>query len=260
VTIRLPVRFFVGAPASDPPGLVTEDWTLAVARAVFIELHCWNIGVPGGIPAPEEFWIYMGSQENHRRAAEIMATVIAPAMEAARRVNMPIVHVQPEVVARRYPNLRARRPLEPVSSFVTAPRVENHATRRADRVHGRGYHAWAGWEQLDVAPPVAPRPRDVMVSDTQEFHAWLAAHGKDVLFYTGFGADLSLLDAAGGMRAMSRLGYRCVLLREGTMAVEYHDQEPHLHTQAAIRHVEAFIGYTASAADFSRACAQAKAN
>ena len=55
---------------------------------------------------------------------------------------------------------------------------------------------------------------------------------------------------------MAPRGYRCVLLREATFGVEFPDTlADRTHTNVALRYVEAWVGYTASAADFRAGCA-----
>jgi nicotinamidase-related amidase len=251
--IRLPVRQYVAVPSGNPRGLVTETWELPVAEAAFVELHCWNVGMPGGLPVPDEFWVFMGSKQNHERAARVVAEVIAPCLQAARQAGLATVHVQPESIAWRHPNLCVKPP-KPPSPRSSGGAAQSHAVSRARRVHGEGYMEWEGWDNLDVAPAVAPHAGDVMAVTTEEFHEWLRERGITTLIYTGFATNLCILDSPCAMKAMNALGYRCVLLREGTMAVEFPDQPATLHTEAALRYIEAWVGYTASADDFLRAC------
>ncbi len=255
MTIRLPVRQYIAVPSGAPRGPVTETWELPVAQTAFVELHCWNVGVPGGIPAPDEYWVFVGSQQNHKRMAGIVATVICPALEAARKARLPTVHVQPVSVAARYPALRPATPVGFTPGAAREPRgrASNHAVERAERVHGKGYMAWEGWERLDVAPQVRPAAGDVMVATTEEFHRWLQERHITTLLYTGFCANLCILESPAAMKPMAGLGYRCVLLREATMAIEFADQSANLHTEAALRYVEAWVGYTASARDLMKA-------
>ena len=110
---------------------------------------------------------------------------------------------------------------------------------------------WEGWQQLDVAPPVRPRRGDVMIATTEQFDAWLRGRGITDLLYTGFCTNLCILDAPGGMRLMAPLGYRCVILREATLAVEFPDTlERRLQTQASLRYIEGWVGYTPLHASF----------
>jgi nicotinamidase-related amidase len=257
---RLPVRQYIAVPSGEPRGLVTETWELPVARTAFIELHCWNVGVPGGLPVPDEYWVFMGSKQNHVRMARVVEGVIVPAMAAARRGGVPPVHVQPESVAARNPQLRPppRQARDDGDGVLIAHRpaavlASDHAGRRANRVHGEGYMAWEGWERLDVAPQLRPQSPDVMIAATEEFHSWLQERHITTLVYTGFCANLCILDSPAAMKPMAALGYRCVLLREGTLGIEFADQPPDMHTEAALRYVEAWVGYTASAADWMAA-------
>ena len=144
--LRLPVRQYIAVPSSEPRGLVTEVWDLPIAETAFIELHCWNVGVPGGLPVPDDYWVFMGSKENHERGARVMESVIAPCLEAARRIGMAAVHVQPESIGARYPELRAGLPPLPIRNAApeSANVVRNHAIERASRVHGEGYMSWEG--------------------------------------------------------------------------------------------------------------------
>ena len=113
---------------------------------------------------------------------------------------------------------------------------------------------WDGWQQLDVAPAVRPRPGDTMIATTEQFDAWLRGRGITDLLYTGFCTNLCILDSPAAMKAMAAQGYRCVILREATMAVEFPDTlETLLHTRAALQYIEAWVGYSARAADLRRA-------
>ena len=261
MTIRLPVRQYIGVPSGEPRGLVTATWELPVAETAFIELHCWNVGVPGGLSVPDDYWVFMGSKQNHERAARIMSDTIAPCLDAARHVGLATVHVQPESIALRHVELlprpgRAPVPSRPPIDEECGALAESHVTLRAEAVHGKGYTAWEGWQRLDVAPTVKPQPSDAMVVTTEEFDEWLQARGIATLIYTGFAANLCILDSPCAMKAMNSLGYRCILLREGTMAIEFPDQPPGMHTDVALRYVESWAGYTASADDFIRACGE----
>lgn len=261
-TLRLPVRQYIAVPSGKPKGLTTYNWDLNLAQTAFIELHCWNVGVPGGIPVPDDYWVFMGSKANHRRMARIVKRVIVPCMEAARQAGMPTVHVQPDSAADRYPELRPahlRRQKEvecaadseqETEEQAATIRSSNHAVERAERVHGRGYMSWDGWDHLDVAPSLKPEAGDVMVASTAEFHQWLQERHITTLIYTGFCSNLCIVSSPAAMAPMNGLGYRCVLLREGTMAVEFPDQPQNLHTDASLRYIESWVGYTASVSDF----------
>ena len=75
--IQLPVRFFRAVPTSKPEGRVTETWDLDLAKTAFVSLHLWNVGCPGGPPVPEEYWVDMGSPQNHKVGWMIAETKLA---------------------------------------------------------------------------------------------------------------------------------------------------------------------------------------
>ena len=252
--ITLPVRFYRAVPTSNPRGLVEEDWTLDVARTAFVELHCWNIGCPTGIPVPEEYWVFEGSPQNHAYMWRAVSEEIAPSMVAARGVGMPVVHVQGADIGARYQHLQP--PMPPAEAPRACPEpISDHFGRRANRVHGEGYQHWSEWRNVDIAEPVKPIDGDVLVVTTEQFDDWLRSRGIDTLLYTGFSTNLCILDSPAAIKAMAGLGYRCVILREATTGVEFPETlEMQSHTRNAIRYIEAWWGYSASAGDFRQAC------
>lgn len=247
--INLPVRFYRAVPTSRPAGLVEETWVLDVEKTAFIELHCWNIGSPGGIPVPEDFWVFEGSPRNHMHMSRVLCEEIAPSLEAARAAGMPVVHVQGESIAARYPHLQPAMP-EPAGQAPCRGPISDHFVRRQERVHGEGYREWHEWLKLNIAEQVKPVPGDVVVVTTEQFDDWLRSRGIDTLLYTGFSTNLCILDSPAAIKSMALLGYRCVILREATTAVEFPDTlESRSHTLNAIRYIEAWYGYSASTRD-----------
>ncbi len=260
--ITLPTRFYRAVPTSNPTGLVEEPWDLDVRRTAFVELHCWNVGCPGGPPVPEDYWVDLGSPQNHEAGWRIIQEAILPSLEAARRLGMPVVHVQPERIGDRYRHIQP--PMPPRSSEPRAESpawgwspISDHQARRASRVHGEGFNDWEGWKQLDIAEPVKPVPGEIMIVATDQFDAWLRERGIDTLIYAGFCTNLCILDSPASMKPMAARGYRCVLLREATMAVEFPETlAERIHTETALRYIECWVGYTASVTDFVKACAE----
>jgi nicotinamidase-related amidase len=249
MTLELPVTHYRGAPSAEPDGRVTASWSLELARTALIELHCWNIGFPDAIPVPPDFWVFMGSLQNHERMVPIVEEVIAPLLHAGRRAGIPVVHVQSESIAARYPGMEPPRPAPPPRPGPPAPRpATNDLLERTERIHGEGYREWEGWRHVDVASPVRPEPGDTMIATTDQFDAWLRDRGITTLLYTGFCTNLCILDSPAAMKAMRDRGYRCVILREATLAVEFPETlEALTHTRASLQYIESWVGYTASA-------------
>jgi nicotinamidase-related amidase len=263
-SLKLPVQYWCAVPTRTPRGLVTEDWELDKAKTAFVELHGWNVGCVGGPPAPEQYWVDVGSPQNHEVAWQVIEDFAAPALEAARRAGLTIAHVQPESIAKLYPELRPPAPEDPrkggavaeTPSWGWAP-VSSHASDRAAKVHGLGFMDWEGWKDLDIAEPLKPVDGEAMIVATDEFDAWLRARGIDTLIYIGFCTNLCILDSPASMKPMASRGYRCVLLREATLAVEFPDTlEERLNTRVALRYIESWVGYTAATADFLQAASE----
>lgn len=251
MSLELPVTFYRGVPSAAPEGRVTENWSLDPGRTALIELHCWNVGLPGEVPVPADYWVFMGSLQNHERMVPIVTEVIPPLLEAARAAGMPVVHVQPERVARHYPKLEPPRPAPPARTGPPPlPLATDDSARRSQRVHGEGYMEWDGWDRIDVASPVRPQPGDTMIVTTDQFDAWLREQGITTLLFTGFCTNLCILDSPAAMKAMRERGYRCVILREATLAVEFPETlETLALTRAAIQYIEGWVGYSASVGD-----------
>ena len=250
MNLQLPVIQYRGVPAGDPEGRITETWSLDPAQTALIELHCWNIGFPGQVQPPHDYWVFMGSLQNHEAMIPVVTDVIRPLLEAGRAAGLPIVHVQPESIAKRYPGTEPPRPEPAPSSGPSLPPATDDALLRTDRVHGEGYRDWPGWQELDVAPPVRPQPGDTMIVTTDQFDAWARSQGITTLLFTGFATNLCILDSPAAMKAMSARGYRCVLIREATLAVEFPETfADRTLTRASLQYIEAWVGYTAAAGD-----------
>lgn len=272
--ITLPTRFYRAVPSRNPEGHITEDWNLDLTRTAFVSLHAWNVGCPGGPPVPEEFFVDMGSPQNHEVGLCIINEEIVPALSSARRIGMPVVHVQSETIGKKYPHLMPPMPGErprtsdtgqtpdakiPTPNERRRGPISDHYARRASRVHGEGYMEWEGWKELDFAEPLRPMGHETVVISTDQWDNWLREKGIDTLIYVGFCTNLCILDAPGGMRQMAPRGYRCVILREATLAVEFPDtMEQRVQTQSSLRFIETWVGYTASNRDFLRACDAAR--
>jgi nicotinamidase-related amidase len=135
------------------------------------------------------------------------------------------------------------------------PAVPGYARERVEKVHGPGSREWAGWEALDAPDIMRPRPEDLVVATSTQFDRLLRREGIVNLIYAGCCTNLCVLDAEGGMKPMGRLAYRTVLLREATLACEFPDTlAERLCTRIAIRHIETWVGLTASAPAFIDAC------
>lgn len=108
---------------------------------------------------------------------------------------------------------------------------------------------------MDIPRAVYPLPEKGVIVTGEQFDRILRERGIVNLIYTGFATNLCILDSPAAMREMQRYGYRCLLLRDCTLAVEFPDTiAERLHTRVAIRAVEKWVGATAVLAEFLAAC------
>ena len=242
------LRRYDPLPCSRPRGLVDEEHEMRVEETAFVEFHCWNVGTPGGVEVPEVFWVFMGFPETHRVMWRIVEKCIKPALEAARRAGIQVIHVQPESIASKYPENRVSRVEDSDPPLEAIP---GYNVMRAEMTHGKGYMRWEGWSRLDICEPLKPLPGEPVIVTTEEMDLFCREQGIINLIYAGFATNLCILDSDAAMKPMRRLGYRCILLRECTLAVEHHDTlDEMLNTRTAIRYIETWVGYTASLQDF----------
>ena len=184
--ITLPLRFYRAVPSRTPEGLITERWNLDLAKTAFVSLHAWNVGCPGGPPVPEAYWVDMGSPQNHEVGWCIITEEIVPALAAARKSGMTVVHVQSETIGKKYPHLMPPMPGERLAAGGQRPDakiptlnerhrgpISDHYSRRASRVHGEGYMDWEGWKDLDFAEPLRPLPTEAVFISTEQWDDWL---------------------------------------------------------------------------------------
>jgi nicotinamidase-related amidase len=260
--LTLPVRYYQMWPAISPGGQVQRTLDLPVAQTCFMELRCWNLGYPDGPAMPvDRFYAYGGAPQGGQDGSDalvrdIIDNYIAPAMTAARSAGLPVFHVQPRLVGDKYPQSRFMLEPDEYEAPALPEAVPGWRHEREEKVHGLGFREWAGWNELDAAPPVRPREGDYVVITGPQFDRILRHLGVVNLVYTGFYTYSSLLYSAGGIHEMmAHYGYRPILLRECTLAEECPDTLPQrLMTRVGYRFIEQQCGYTARAEDFLAAC------
>lgn len=256
--LPLPVSFWRAVPSRNPDGHVPETQDIDLTRVCIVSMRAPNIGGPGGPggpPVPEEFWVDMGSPQNHAADWEVMVNKVAPSLEAARAAGLTVVHIQPETIDNKYPESQPPRTVRAHHDAATIPTqnpgsrgpISDHATHRTERVHGAGFGALDSWKVLDFAETMRPnRSESVLVADDQ-WYDWLRARGIDTLICVGFCTNQCILEAPGGLRCMAPRGYRCIFLREATLGVEFPDTlAERIYINVALRYIETWVGHTAA--------------
>lgn len=266
-TIRLPVRYYQGIP-TDQAGYREDVFELAVERTALIGLHCWNVGLPDGPRVDANYAVGMGWPEATEESWRIMSEVIRPAMDIARRIGMPVCHVEPEDFDKHYPEVETRRTPESQRLAATLRRRTDrwNITRPGEfeaieaRSEGSDL-ATSPAEQMKRAEIVSPVGDEPLLFYSDLLDAYLQERGVDTLIYTGFATDMCILTSEGGGRPMLRAGYRCILMRDGTIGVETPDSFPdRLATRYGIHRFEVTVGYSSTWADFQTAVGERDAS
>lgn len=248
-TLQLAARYYRALPI-DRPGYEPVTLRLPVDKTALVGMHCWNIGCPDGPPVDVNYCVGMGWPQATEEAGRIMVEVIRPAMDAARVIGMPVCHVETDWMDHQYPHIESRR--SDASESV-------HPRQRAmlERAHGGGYmeHSpLARMRRAEVAAPVGDEPL-AFYSDVLD--EYLRRRGVETLIYMGFAADMCLLGAEGGARAMLARGYRCVVMRDATVGVETPASFPQrLSTKYALHIFEWSLGFGCTFAQFQQAIDQ----
>jgi len=246
-TLKLNARYYRALPI-DRPGHEPVTFDLPVKQTALIGMHCWNIGCPDGPPIDVNYCVDMGWPQSTAESYRIMVEVIRPAMDAARRVGLPVCHVEADWMDDKYPHIPSRRSQR--KSWTPTGRLKE----MLDRAHGPDYltrSPLAKMRRCEVVSPVGDEP---MVFYTDQLDDYLKARGIDTLIYTGFATDMCVLGSEGGGHAMLARGYRCILVRDGTVGVETPESFPErLATRYGTHIFEWKIGYSTTFAEFMAA-------
>ena len=239
----------------DDPGYETEPLNLAPDKTALVVMHCWDIGCEGGPAIDPEFAVGMGFRQSFAEAERIMKQRIAPAMEAARRCNLAVCHVENMHVALKDPRAQEDMdPLEPLLPEHPDPVIPGWGQFIHERAHGK-YLNHPPYSEMSRAKVVAPLDGEIYVFQTAQFDRALRRRGIQNLIYTGFATDMCILRAPGGSEPMLARGYRVFLMRDATLGVEYPDTfEQGIATFWGIRYFETHCGDTITFEDFVTAC------
>ena len=245
--IHLNARYYRALPI-DSPGYESVTFELPIARTALVGMHCWNIGCPGGPPLNMDYCVDLGWPEATAEGYRIMCEVMRPAMDAARTIGLPVVHVEADWMDEQYPHIPSRR------DRTNVWKPTGRQKEMLDRAHGPDYMTNSPLAKMRRAEIVSPIGDESMVFYTDTMDAYLKANNIDTLIYTGFAADMCVLGSEGGGQAMLARGYRCILMRDGTVGVERPDTfDERLATRYGIHIFEWKIGYSTTFEAFMEA-------
>ena len=91
-TMELRARYYRALPINDA-GYEDVSFELEINKTALIGMHCWNIGCPDGPPQDMNFCVDLGWPEATAEGYRIMEEVMRPAMDIARKIGLPVVHV-----------------------------------------------------------------------------------------------------------------------------------------------------------------------
>ena len=248
-TLNLRVRYFQDSTPVDVPCRETAfirrefEMPLPIAETALILVDLWNVHFI-------ETWI--------ERAKQVTMDCVVPVLEAARTVDMTIVHAPSPPVAAQYPQLERHKPPEPSTPPTWPPsdfrsRSGDYAVYRGPRSQppGIGVHWDKLAPQLSMSPAIDVREDEFVIATGQQLHELLEEKRILHLLFAGFATNWCVLGRDYGIRSMSRYGYNIILLRDATTGVEFPDTYDNLFTtEIAIREVEQQYGFSASNADF----------
>ncbi len=230
---------------------------LPVAQTGFVLVDIWDASdlpdaiKPGGISFAE-------------RAGAITRERIVPALEAARELGLTVIHAPTANVSEHYRE-RCRVPDAPTAEAGPPrdwPPAENRAAWSEEMWEARYGDYGADLRKLmhdatRILPEVEPIESDWIIFTSEDMHQICREQGLLNLIYVGFATNMCLLFKPGALWEMSRAGYRCVVLRDCTTAVENADSIDGLwQTRAFVDWFEMqALAYTATSDDFLAACA-----
>jgi nicotinamidase-related amidase len=243
-TLKLSARYYRALPI-DRPGYEPVTFELPVKQTALIGMHCWNIGCPDGPPVDVNYCVDMGWPQSTAESYRIMVEVIRPAMDASRKVGLPVCHVEADWMDEAYPHVPSRRDRTKVWKPTGIQK------EMLERAHGVDYMARSPLTRMKRCEVVAPVGDEPLVFYTDQLDDYLKARQIETLIYTGFATDMCVLGSEGGARAMLARGYRCILVRDGTVGVETPEGFPErLATRYGTHIFEWSLGYSTTFAEF----------
>jgi len=237
--LRLSGRYYRMYPPEEYLRHAEEPLDLPLDETAFLLIDVYGLGYSPGEPEPvRPALFYPGSTEVERR---VMVDHVKPALEAARGIGLPVIY------------------LNNSNQMVATQRSEFGEIL----VRTHGLTVEERWEtdpvEFRFSKLVEPKPGEYVVRKQMYsgfFETCLETLLRNLriknLVAVGFAANACVLGTLNDARYRN---YRIILLRDCTAAMEYHDtMEDQAITKYIVRHVEAFLGYTATSGEFVKAC------
>lgn len=249
MTLDLTVRYYQD---STPEGIPIREenferreipMSLPVDQTALVLVDLWNDHFI-------ESWI--------ERAGNVLKDSVLPAIEAARRAGLTIIHGPCPEVAAQYEQVKQHTPPTPGQESDWPPpefkrREGDYYTYRGPRQQYPGIRDIA--EERRMSDLVEVRDDDIVIATGQQLHDYLKSAGILHLIYAGFATNWCVINRDYGVKDMRGRGYNVLLLRDATTGVEFPDTLDQLFaTELSIREVEQKYGFSISNETFFEAC------
>ena len=229
-------------------GLVKEAATLDPARTAVVVVDMWDTHWCKTLAA---------------RAAALVGRMNGT-LDAARRLGMPVVFMPSDTMAfyQAHPRRRAAAALPkramPKPSAFTPPRPIGGGCCCDSKTPCK---PGGPWRRQHAGIRIGDK--DFLTDSAQELYNLLAARGITHVLYMGVHTNMCVLYRPFGMVAMTRLGLKCILVRDLTDAATRFDPRggvtPDSGTASVVAHIEQHVAPSVDSYDLLRAAGLAKA-
>ena len=260
--MRLPVRFYRGYPmdvtaphpAEGHLGPAEKNLDLDPAGLIVTGMHLWNIGEPGGpdVTPDGPDWSITRLYDYYADAQQVIQDNIRPIFDAARTAGVQVVHIATRRYAHHYPqyaqtlsNYGDGASDEPPGCVDTSWEDEYYRDRLGMGVSEAKQEVDRVKNKIRVAQCVAPQPEDEVVLNGGQLNNLLRERKANTIIYTGFAANFCLQESPGGLVDMRDRGYRLIVVRDATAALEdIQSAAERANLNTAIAHIERDFGYS----------------
>ena len=216
------------------------DWHVPLGEMALVAMDVWD-------------WHF--SRECLERIERAMAEAVAPAVEAARRAGLAVIHAPgPDLAARSDHWVRlldeGHKPQPPHPDSPDWPPAEfrqktGRWARCARPVEPDQQSRQRRYEARTFHPLVRPIADEPVIATGEELHRLCAGRGIVHLLYVGFNTNVCVLRRDYGVWAMQDRGYSVILLRDCTTGMETHETLADLAcTRGVIATIEQLGAYT----------------
>ncbi len=269
--LSLPVRYFCRYSQDKrrkcSESMMHHQGTVLELRrdeTAFIMVDVWNNELESkffGDVGRDWVSIFRGGRSLQERVHRITNEKIRPALDAARKIDLTVVHLPTEHVAVKYEQYHKRftNPLATARKSDWPP--AEFKKLRTDRIlkllYGEGA---AEADELrektydDISKYVKPQQEDYIIATGEQLNQIFKEKRILNLIYVGFATNLCLFLKPGGLKEMWDRGYNIIVLRDCTTTVETCHFGTGLCDEIAIDWLEVYSFFTAESKDFINSC------